>query len=107
MGMRGIYSKKITRRFYVHMQDKKITKQELFKTLNDKNISIMNFLTLHQQETGLESKNKQGGMLESLNINPKKMLGFLSQGRQGMVPEGINKNIDEKSKKSDKLNDID
>lgn len=105
--------KKLQEDSMYHMEDRNITKKELFKTLNDKNVSIMNFLTEHSQETGLVAKNKQLGIFESLNINPQKMLGLIWKGPQGIVAEEIivptikkiiKKGSDEKS---DKKNDID
>ena len=72
-----------------HMEDINITRKELLEILNAKSVAIMNFLTIHQQETGLESKNKQGGIFKSLNMNPPRMLGFLLKGPQGVVAEKI------------------
>ena len=79
--------------------------------LNAKNLSIMNFLTMHQEETGLVPQNKQGGIFKSLNINPQRMLGFLWKGPQGIVAEEIIapaiKEIIKKEKKDDRINELD
>ncbi len=81
--------KKLQEDSMYHMIDTNITRKDLHNTLENKNNQIINFLTVHQQKTGLESKNKQGGIFESLNINPQRMLGFLWKGPHGIVAEGI------------------
>ena len=103
--------KKLQEDSMYHMEDRNITKKELFEILNAKNLSIMNFLTMHQEETGVVPQNKQGGIFKSLNINPQRMLGFLWKGPQGIVAEEIIapaiKEIIKKEKKDDRINELD